>query len=154
MGNYPTGVTIVTALNQQGKPIGITANSLVSVSLEPLMLLWCIDRRVSTFKDFCWADKFAVHVLASDQGDACWAFAGKSPDRFATVNWELSQYKLPIITGALGVLQCETVNRVDAGDHVVLFGEVISLKKDNKDPLLYFNRKVGTIPKNWPTGGT
>lgn len=152
MGHYPTGVTIVTSLNQHDKPIGITVNSFASVSLEPLMLLWCIDRGVSTFQDFCSADKFAVHILASDQADACWAFAGKSPNRFSTVNWNLSENNLPIISGALGVLQCQTVNRIDAGDHVVLIGEVISLKKYNKAPLLYFNRKVGPIPNSWSTG--
>lgn len=150
MGSYPTGVTIVTALNQKGEPMGMTVNSFASVSLSPLMVLWCIDRRVSMFEDFQKTDKFAVHVLSAEQGDACWAFAGKEPDRFSKVNWNLSENELPIISDSLGVMECKKVNQIDAGDHVIYIGEVVALEAKEKEPMLYFRRNVGAIPTNWP----
>nr|WP_263326593.1 flavin reductase family protein [Neobacillus sp. Marseille-Q6967] len=150
MGVYPTGVTIVTTMDEQGSPAGLTVNSFASVSLDPLIVLWCIDKKVSSLTKFLNAKKFAVHTLSSDQADACWAFAGKEPDRFSKVNWKVSDNGLPIITDSLGTFECRTIQQIDAGDHVILLGEVIDLNKQDKDPLLYFNRKIGPIPTNWP----
>jgi flavin reductase (DIM6/NTAB) family NADH-FMN oxidoreductase RutF len=149
MGNYPSGVTIVTTLNENNKPVGLTANSFASVSIDPLLVLWSIDRKVSSFDAFCKANRFAVHVLAADQAEACWAFAGKEPERFSKVSWELSENQLPIISESLGVLECKTFQKIEAGDHVILIGEVISLSKSEKEPMLYFRRNVGAIPQNW-----
>lgn len=150
MGSYPTGVTIVTAMNQNQEPMGLTVNSFASVSLSPLLVLWCIDRKVSMFADFQQTEKFAVNVLASEQADACWAFAGKEPDRFSKVQWNLSGNQLPILSETLGVLECKKVNQIDAGDHVIFIGEVISLEVNEKEPMLYFRRNIGAIPPNWP----
>ena len=69
MGNYPTGVTVVTAYNSDGKPMGLTVNSFASVSLEPLLILWSIDKRVYSYEEFLKVDKFTVNILAADQGD-------------------------------------------------------------------------------------
>ncbi len=150
MGSYPTGVTVVTALNKEGKPMGMTVNSFASVSLSPLLILWCIDRKVSMFDDFQSTDKFAVHVLSKDQADACWTFAGKEADRFSKVTWNQSEHQLPIISDSLGVLECKKVNQIDAGDHVIYIGEVIGLSANENDPLLYYRRNVGAIPEGWP----
>lgn len=150
MGAYPTGVTIVTTMNEQGTPAGLTVNSFASVSLDPLLVLWCIDKRVSTFDTFMKAPKFAVHTLAADQADACWAFAGKVQDRFSKVTWQTSQNGLPIISDSLGILECNIIQRMDAGDHVILLGEVMELTKNDKEPLLYFNRNIGKVPPDWP----
>ncbi|WP_174727218.1 flavin reductase family protein [Mesobacillus harenae] len=150
MGHYPTGITIVTTMDEQGAPAGLTVNSFSSVSIDPLLVLWCIDKRVSSFDTFIKADHFAVHTLSSDQAAACWAFAGKEPDRFSTVNWKESEHGLPIISDSLGTLQCKTVQQIEAGDHVILLGEVIDLNVQEKEPLLYFNRNIGKIPANWP----
>src|SRR4051812_38493608 len=83
MGEYPTGVTIVTTMDEQGSPAGLTVNSFASVSIDPLIVLWSIDKKVSSFNQFMKSDKFAVHTLATGQIDACWAFAGKEADRFS-----------------------------------------------------------------------
>ncbi|MCQ6279535.1 flavin reductase family protein [Bacillus sp. EB600] len=150
MGEYPTGVTIVTTMDEQGSPAGLTVNSFSSVSIDPLMVLWCIDKKVSSFDKFMNTKKFAIHTLSSDQKDACWAFAGKEADRFSKVDWRISEHGLPIITDSLGVFECKTIQQIEAGDHVILLGEVIDLTKQDKDPLLYFNRNIGPIPTNWP----
>lgn len=150
MGSYPTGVTIVTTMDGNGNPVGLTVNSFASVSIDPLMVLWCIDKKSSLIQPFISTDKYVVHTLSSDQAEACWVFAGKEPDRFSKVDWKVSQNGLPIIEGSLGVFECKTVQQIDAGDHVILLGEVIDLQKQEKEPLLYYNRNIGAIPENWP----
>lgn len=149
MGSYPTGVTIVTSTDQEGNPVGLTVNSFASVSLDPLLVLWSIDHRVTTLEAFKKAEGFAVHVLAADQKELCWAFAGKEPDRFSKAEWSFSEHKLPIIQGAFGVMQCKTVQAVEAGDHTILIGEVIDIGKFEKDPMLYFRRNVGAVPASF-----
>lgn len=146
MGNYPTGVTIVTTTNSEGVPVGLTVNSFTSVSLEPLLVLWCIDRRVSSYEVFKETDRFAVHTLAEDQAELCKLFASKNMDRFGNCEWQLSEYKLPILADTYGVLQCKTHQKVEAGDHLILIGEVIDIQYNEKNPLLYHRRQFGPIP--------
>ena len=146
MGNYPTGVTILTTTDSEGTPVGLTVNSFASVSLDPLMVLWSIDHRVSTIKDFVEGGKFAVHILAGDQQELCKTFASKNIDRFSHCTWQLSDNQLPIIEGAFAVLECKTFKTVEAGDHTILIGEVINIQKDDKEPMLYHRRHFGAIP--------
>ncbi|WP_200801648.1 flavin reductase family protein [Bacillus sinesaloumensis] len=146
MGNYPTGVTVVTTTDENGVPLGLTVNSFASVSLDPLLILWSIDKRVSTYDIFTKTDKFAVHVLAGDQADICALFASKGTDRFGNCEWEMSDNNLPILKGAAGVLHCKTIKTVEAGDHMILIGEVVKVENDSKPPLLYHNRKFDRIP--------
>lgn len=146
MGNYPTGVTVVTATDIDGNPVGLTVNSFASVSLDPLMILWSIDHKVSTIKTFTEQGKFVVHILAGDQQELCKTFASKNVDRFSTCKWGFSDNELPIIEGAFAVLECKTFKTVEAGDHTVLIGEVINIQINNKDPMLYHRRQFGPIP--------
>jgi flavin reductase (DIM6/NTAB) family NADH-FMN oxidoreductase RutF len=146
LGNYPTGVTVVTTTDESGVPLGLTVNSFASVSIDPLLILWSIDKRVSTHDIFAKIDKFAVHVLAADQGELCSLFASKGIDRFKNCEWELSEHKLPILKDVAGILQCRTFKTVDAGDHTILIGEIIDIKGEQKEPLLYHKRKFGKIP--------
>lgn len=146
MGNYPTGVTVVTTVDENGTPLGLTVNSFASVSIDPLLILWSIDKRVSSYDDFIKTDQFAVHVLANDQSDICSLFATKGTDRFANCKWEFSDSKLPIIDGSAGVLHCKTYKTIEAGDHTILIGEVVNIQDQSKEPLLYHKRKFGGIP--------
>lgn len=150
MGQYPTGVTIVTTMDENDNPVGLTVNSFASVSINPLMVLWCIDKRSSALNAFLNGDKYAVHTLTVDQAEACWTFAGKEKDRFSKVTWGTSPNGLPIINDSLGVFECKTVNKIDAGDHYILLGEVIDLSFTEGNPLIYYNRNVGSIPEEWP----
>jgi flavin reductase (DIM6/NTAB) family NADH-FMN oxidoreductase RutF len=149
MGNYPTGVTIVTSTDIDGNPVGLTVNSFASVSLDPLMVLWSIDHKVSTIKTFTEQGKFAVHILAGDQQELCKTFASKKVDRFSTCKWDFSEDELPIIEGAFAVLECKTFKTVEAGDHTILIGEVTNIQIDEKDPMLYHRRQFGPIPENF-----
>lgn len=145
MGNYPTGVTVVTTVDEKEVPLGLTVNSFASVSLDPMLILWSIDKKVSSYDVFVNSGKFAVHVLASDQSDICMLFATKGTDRFSNCDWNLSN-DLPILAGVAGVLQCKTHQTIDAGDHTILIGEVIDIQNEGKEPLLYHKRKFGPIP--------
>lgn len=150
MGNYPTGVTIITTKTKEGKPVGLTVNSFASVSLEPLMVLWSIDHGSSSLKEFTDGGKFAVHVLSEDQTKLCRAFASKDVDRFGSCEWNMSKNGLPIIEGTFGVMECKTFNAIEAGDHTVLIGEVTDLiVNEGKDPMLYHRRVFGPIPKEF-----
>ncbi|TVZ84651.1 MULTISPECIES: flavin reductase family protein [Aeribacillus] len=152
MGNYPTGVTIVTTTSEDGKPVGLTVNSFASVSLDPLMVLWCIDHKVSSFNDFIKSGQFVVHILAGEQQELCKTFASKGVDRFSKCHWAFSDNKLPIIEGTFAVLQCKTYKTVEAGDHTILIGEVQEIQIDsNKDPMLYHRRHFASIPPEFYT---
>lgn len=150
MGSYPTGVTIMTTIDSDSNPVGLTVNSFASVSLDPLMVLWCIDKRSGSLDSFKNAEKFAVNILSADQKEACWTFASsKEKNRFAKISWELSDNKLPIIEGVFGAFECKKVNEIDAGDHIIFLGEVINIQKNDFDPMLYYRRNVGAVPENW-----
>ncbi|WP_425414689.1 flavin reductase family protein [Peribacillus kribbensis] len=150
MGSYPTGVTIITTVNEDGSPVGLTVNSFASVSLDPLMVLWCLDRKSTHLNAFKNSIGFAVNILAADQCELCWAFAGKSLDRFSKADWSYSENNLPVISESLGVMECKTVQTIEAGDHIIFIGQIIDIVKRDKEPMLYFRRNVGLIPEGWP----
>ena len=151
MGNYPTGVTVVTMMTDEGVPLGLTVNSFASVSIDPLLILWSIDKRVSTYEQFVHSKKFAVHILASNQSELCYLFAARDVDRFSNCEWEKSKHSLPIIKNAAATLQCETFKAVEAGDHMILIGKVIEIDGENPAPLLYHKRHTGEIPDQFYT---
>ncbi|MBS4210011.1 flavin reductase family protein [Bacillus sp. FJAT-50079] len=149
MGNYPTGVTVVTTFDQEHKPVGLTVNSFASVSLDPLLILWSIDKSVSTYDTFLQTEKFAVNILAEDQADLCMLFASRLEDRFSQCDWKESEFQLPILSNTLAVLQCQVFKKVDAGDHTIFIGEVKHIHNEEKQPLLYHRRNAGAIPQDF-----
>ncbi|WP_232698480.1 flavin reductase family protein [Brevibacillus daliensis] len=149
MGSYPTGVTIITTTDLEGNPAGLTANSFTSVSISPLLVLFCVDEKAGSLSAFRESGRFAVHVLAEDQQEICWRFASREPNKFNDVKWSLSERKLPVLPDCAGLMECKTVNVVEAGDHTIFIGEVEHIEKTDNEPLLYFRRKVGSIPANW-----
>ncbi|MBK3495566.1 flavin reductase family protein [Viridibacillus sp. YIM B01967] len=147
LGNYPTGVTVVTTFNEDHNPLGLTVNSFASVSLDPLLILWSIDKKSKSYNEFIKTKKFAVNILASDQQDLCNLFASKNEDRFSQCDWRESIQGLPVLEDTLSILECETAEQVNAGDHTVLIGRVINIENAEKEPLLYHRRNIGAIPE-------
>ena len=119
LGNYPTGVTVITTLDENNKPVGLTANSFASVSIDPLLILWSLDKKSSLYNAFIQTSKFAINILAEDQENLCSLFASKIADRFSQCEWDLSERQLPVFPGALSQLECEVYKKVDAGDHII-----------------------------------
>lgn len=149
MGNYPTGVTVVTAFNEENEPMGLTVNSFASVSLDPLLILWSIDKNAGSYEEFMKVEQFSVNILASDQGDLCQLFASRVSDRFAQCDWEKSNLNLPVLNDSLATIQCKVYKRVEAGDHTIMIGEVLDIKNNEKNPLLYHKRTFGQIPETF-----
>jgi len=136
-GAFLTGVTIVTSTDKQGKPIGFTANSFSSVSLEPPLLSICLAKTASSYSVFNQTSHFAVNILAEDQKALSNTFARPSEDRFANVNWQLSENNNPLLAGTAAWFDCVVYQRVDAGDHLLLLGEVNAFANSGKTGLGY-----------------
>jgi len=124
-GSYMTGVTVITAMTDDGKPVGFTANSFTSVSLDPPLLLVCPAKSLSSFDVFANCKHFAVNILSEDQQNISNIFAGSKDDRFSQIDWHKDEQGNPIIDGALTHFSCKTERNLEAGDHHLLVGQVL-----------------------------
>jgi len=136
-GCFATGVTVVTSQNGDGAPIGFTANSFTSVSLDPPLILVCLAKTSSNIGHFSRTGHFAVNILGEAQKDISNRFASRVEDRFDGVAWHESQNGSPLIGGALAWFDCETDNLVDAGDHIILIGRIVNFDQTDGRPLAY-----------------
>ena len=142
LGCFATGVTVVTAIAPDSTPIGLTANSFTSVSLDPPLLLVCIDRRAGSLATLQEAPGFAVNVLHIGQQPTSNRFARPGEDRFAETPWDIGEFGAPVLAGALAAFECRRHALHDGGDHVILVGEVLKARfEPRRDPLLYFRGK-------------
>lgn len=123
-GSFMTGVTVVTTSTGEMEPLGFTANSFSSVSLEPALLLVSIAKTSSNYKAFAEGKHFAINVLAEEQRAVSNTFASKVENRFANVDWSFSDNKNPIIKGCSAWFDCVVHSVVEAGDHSILIGEI------------------------------
>ena len=124
LGQFATGVTIVTTADAQGRPVGLTVSSFNSVSLEPPLVLWSMGHRSASLPVFQQAGHYAIHVLAGDQQALAQRFATRGIDKFADVKWQPSEQGVPLIEGAAAVFECSNRSQYDEGDHVIFVGEV------------------------------
>ena len=136
-GSFMSGVTVVTAYTPDNTPVGFTANSFASVSLDPPLLLVCPSRELNCFDVFNQCTQFAVSVLAEDQREVSNIFASTSNDRFAQVRWFRDSKGNPVISDAAAVFSCDVSARHDGGDHIILVGEVQDYSMTNKLGLGY-----------------
>jgi len=147
VGQFATGVCVVTAADPQGGPVGMTVNSFTSVSLDPLQILWCAGNQAPEFAAFEAAQYFAVHVLAEQQTGLSNRFATSGADKFAELeavqsSLEWSDNGVPMLGNTLVRLQCKAVQQHLSGDHLIIVGEVQALDPadaENTDPPLVFH---------------
>ncbi|MHC6225600.1 p-hydroxyphenylacetate 3-hydroxylase reductase component [Pseudomonas sp. X10] len=137
LGNFATGVTVITAADASGRKVGVTANSFNSVSLDPPLILWSIDKRSSSFEVFEAAGHFAVNVLAADQIDVSNTFARPSEDRFAGIEHETGEGGAPLLADCSARFRCQKYQQLDGGDHWILVGRVLAFDDLGRSPLLY-----------------
>jgi flavin reductase (DIM6/NTAB) family NADH-FMN oxidoreductase RutF len=137
LGNFATGVTVITAQNNAGEKVGVTANSFNSVSIDPPLVLWSIDKSAHSYQVFNTATHFAVNILAADQIDLSNRFARKGEDKFSGVEWDEGAGKAPIIRDCSATFQCKNYQQVDAGDHWILIGEVVEFDDAGRSPLCF-----------------
>lgn len=144
LGYYPTGVSAITAMGADGQPIGMVVGTFSSVSLDPPLVGFLPDKSSSTWPRLEAAGRFCVNVLASDQLDVCRQLAGKGPDKFAEVEYTVSDHNLPVIARALATIECSLHSVTDAGDHYFVLGRVLRLEAArDADPMLFFRGRYG-----------
>ncbi|MDE2804240.1 MAG: flavin reductase family protein [Gemmatimonadota bacterium] len=150
MGHYPTGVTIVTAVDRDGTPVGLTANSVTSVSLDPPLVLVCVSEKSSSLGAILANGAFAVNILGVGAALTAVRFAeGRRKDRFEDVAFAVKEGGGPVLEGAVAWMTCGLYRTFEAGDHVILVGQVNDGEAAGGDPLVFVRGRY----ENLTTGG-
>lgn len=137
-GHYATGVTIITTRGAAGEPVGMTANSFSSLSLDPPLVLWSIAHMSSNYEAFRAAGCFAVHVLHAGQGELARVFSTKNIDRFAGVPTSAGASGAPLLSDFHARFDCETHAQYEGGDHLIIVGRVLAAEQRPGAPLLFY----------------
>lgn len=137
VGQFPTGVTVVSTIDSKARPYGVTASSFCSLSLDPPLIQWSISTKSFSFPIFDQADYFAINVLGVGQEEVSRNFC-KPIDRFATVTTVPGVQNLPLICGSLAWIECEIEERVKGGDHTIFVGRVLRTRVFEGTPLLHW----------------
>ena len=151
-GTFVTGITVLTTKDDEGNPRGMTANSFTSVSLDPPLLLVCVGKSASSFSAFNTTGSFAVNFLHEGQVDVSAIFASKRPDKFQSVTHDRVHTGAPILTDSLTWFDCTVHNRVDAGDHVILIGQVQAFGTSPSAPLGFCRGRYASVKDPLPSG--
>ena len=138
LSNFAAGVTVVTTLDRDRQPHGLTATAFTSVSLDPPLVLVCIDKKAETYPHFGPAGVFAVNFLGADQRDVSQHFAKHGGDKFSGLAWRRGVLGAPILDGSVGHVECRIANGFDGGDHTIYVGEIEAADATDGAPLLYF----------------
>lgn len=155
MGAFSTGVTVITALADNGQPIGLTVNSFNSLSLEPALILWSLSKDSPNFKDFLGCKYFAVNILAKNQRDISNQFSTSNreayvwdnllPERFAGIDWYKGKDGVPLLPDCLATLECRNSANYVGGDHHILIGEVSRFQCFGGQPLIFYRGKYRAL---------
>lgn len=137
LGRYPTGVAVVTAAYQD-RPVALTINSFTSVSLEPPLVLWCVRQSSSRLPALAGAPHFAINMLARDQGEVAVRCAGRDT-LWPEPAHRTGPYGVPVLTGTVGCLVCRRERVTVAGDHLVMFGEILDHYATDGPPLVFLD---------------
>jgi flavin reductase (DIM6/NTAB) family NADH-FMN oxidoreductase RutF len=147
LGSLAAGVTIVTTLGEDGRPYGLTATAFTSVSLDPPLVLVCVDKRSESHPHFLARRIFAVNLLAAEQQELSNRFAVSGGEKFADLRVTRAVSGAPVLSGCLGYVDCTIVNSIGAGDHTILIGQVEAADiQEGGEPLVYFRsayRRIG-----------
>lgn len=145
LGNYPTGVAIVTGLGSTGEPLGMVVGTFTSVSLSPPLVAFLPMKTSRTFDGLRTASpRFCVNILAADQERVCRSMAAPGEGKFDAIDWHASPAGNPVIDGVVAWIDCEYANIVDGGDHHIVLGAVKSMGLERDAlPLLFFQRGYG-----------
>ncbi len=137
LGRFATGVTIITCSDGDGLPVGLTANSFTSLSLDPPLVLWSLRQASNSLPAFAAARHFAVNVLAETQVDLSRRFASSLDHKFVDDGWSTGLGGVPVLAGSAAVFECAVDSQQLAGDHVLFIGRVLRLSELAVAPLLF-----------------
>lgn len=138
MGHFATGVTVITSFRGSGELHGLTANAFTSVSLDPALLLICVDKKAESYPCFDESGVFTINILAADQEAVSRRFAVSGGNKFEGVAYRLGGNGAPILEGTLGHIECRVTARHDGGDHTIYVGEVLEAETREHKPLVFF----------------
>ena len=138
LGHFATGVTVVTTKLVTGQLAGITVNAFSSLSLNPPLVLVCIDKKARLHDSLEVGGNFAVNMLGDDQEAISRRFASSEPDQFREIGYTQGVTGAPLITGSIATVECRIVERLNGGDHTIVVGEVEATAVLEGKPLLYF----------------
>ena len=141
LGQFAAGVTVVTTRDGQGRSLGLTVTAFASVSLDPALVLVCVDHRSETHAGFRHEGLFGVSILAEGQEEVSRRFAGGGPAKFTGLELGRGTTGVPLIPGAVAHLECRVIATHVAGDHTIYVGEVLSAEVRPGRPLLYHDRR-------------
>ncbi|MGK5079309.1 flavin reductase [Janthinobacterium sp. HLX7-2] len=144
LGSYPTGVAIVSCMDENGMPVGMVIGSFTSVSLEPPLIAYLPMKSSRTFARMRGASTFCVNILAADQEAVCQHIASPVEDKFAGLAWHLSPEGNPVLDGVVGWIDCNYASVTEVGDHYIVLGGVLGMQLERDTaPLLFFQRGYG-----------
>lgn len=139
LGHFATGVTVVTARDRGGRPVGVTVNAFASVSLDPPLVLICLADTTSDLEAYLNGGGFNVNILRDDQAEVSTLFATRDTDKFDRLAWHDGGNGLPALDGTLACLECVVDSTHRGGDHEIVVGRVLAQSYDQAGlPLLYF----------------
>ncbi len=138
LGRFASGVTVITTRDADGDLHGITVSAFSSVSMEPPLVLICIEKTTGSHHAFIESKRFTANILNSEQGDVSDQFAFRHEDKFDGVEYRLGAGGVPLIANCLANLECRVVSEYDGGDHTIFVGEVESAATADADPLVYW----------------
>jgi flavin reductase (DIM6/NTAB) family NADH-FMN oxidoreductase RutF len=142
---FGTGVTVATVRAPDGSLHGLTVSSFTPVSIEPPLILICIDHGCTFLQNFRACSHFAVNVLTESQREISVTFACKEDGRFEGVEFDLSPNGVPLLRGSAATFECQLAAVIEAGDHAIFLGEVVNAECHGGRPLLYFNREYRSL---------
>ena len=146
MGHFATGVTVITTKDKAGKPFGLTVNSFTSLSLNPPLVVVCIDTTVDCYSCFDESKVFAVNVLSENQEELSRRFATKGIEKFEGIKWHMGESGSPLLDGVIGSVECKVVHSYEGGDHTIFLGEILTATAKGDRPLLFFKGKYTRLP--------
>jgi flavin reductase (DIM6/NTAB) family NADH-FMN oxidoreductase RutF len=148
LGHFATGVTVVTTCDADARPTGLTVSAFASLSLEPPLVLVCVDHKSQTYPALRERGRFAVNVLTAGQEEVSRRFASTRLDKFDGIPYRLSGLGLPLLETALAHIECVTVSTHVEGDHTIFVGRVERAAVATGEPLLYFRGQYRILPED------
>ncbi len=145
LGRFATGVTIITTLDKDGLSIGVTASSFNSLSMNPPMILWSLDKSAYSLPAFEHTPYFNVHVLSTGQGELSNCFAKPNTDKFKGIETIKGLGGIPILPEYSALFECKTAHHYEGGDHIIIVGEVIKFSRNNNTPLVFHGGQYAGI---------
>ncbi|WP_339669614.1 flavin reductase family protein [Dasania marina] len=146
MGQFPTGVAVITCDDGKGGIVGFTASSFTSVSVDPALVLFCPQYNSDSYPYLESQERFAVHILEENQKNIAYAFASKGENKAKGVGYHISDRDIPILDDYLAVMECILYKNYEGGDHAIVVGEVIHVdvsRANKRLPMVYCRGKMG-----------